>query len=342
MIIILILIGTILSFWISALCGGGASLILIPILSLSLSSAQVPAALTIGTFTSSISRLMVFRKNIHWQIVGYFVPAAIPTVWLGVWALKYVNPIYLQFFIAIFLLINIRQLFLPKQEINKNEKRHPKYILILIGGLAGFISGVTGAVGLLFNKFYLKYGLSKEGIVATRAANEIILHLIKIILYFSMGLFTFQAFQIGSIVAAGAIISSISVKYILPFLSENVFKKVGYLAMVLSGVILLSTTSNKIIAKDHPQIHFKPFSNSVETQLVWNSSEVSFEFEYNKGLQMEQVIKYEEIPKRLQADINPLINQSDKVYYERVTSIGETFYEVHVMKDNKQQKYNFY
>lgn len=44
-----------------------------------------------------------------------------------------------------------------------------------IGFLAGFLSGLTGAVGLVFNKFYSHYGLSRDQVIATRAANELLL-----------------------------------------------------------------------------------------------------------------------------------------------------------------------
>ena len=66
--ILLLITGTILAFWISAICGGGASLILIPILNLMLPSSVVPFSLTIGTFTSSASRIAVFKKHISWKI----------------------------------------------------------------------------------------------------------------------------------------------------------------------------------------------------------------------------------------------------------------------------------
>ena len=84
---------------------------------------------------------------------------------------------------GLFLISNLTFLFKKPLEINRAEKP-PKLILSFIGFAAGFLSGFTGAVGLLFNRFYLRYGLSKEEIIATRAANEIILRLVKIVLYF--------------------------------------------------------------------------------------------------------------------------------------------------------------
>lgn len=91
MILLIIFLCSTLAFALSAICGGGASMMLIPVLGRYLSFRQVPAALSIGTFTSSATRLWVFRKYINWKIVAYFVPPALPAVWLGAWLLKFVR-----------------------------------------------------------------------------------------------------------------------------------------------------------------------------------------------------------------------------------------------------------
>jgi uncharacterized membrane protein YfcA len=259
--LILLFAGTILAFWLSAICGGGASLILIPILNLLLPTSVVPFSLTIGTFTSSVSRIAVFKKHINWKIFLWFVPFSIPSVLLGAFLIKYINPTYLQFIIALFLIGNIPQLFKSSKNDENSSKMYPKSILAIIGFFAGFFSGITGAVGLLFNRFYLKYGLTKEEIVATRAANEVFLHLIKLIIYISLGLYSKTALYIGLSISLSTIVSSISVRYILPLFSENLFKKIGYIAMVISGVSLLFTSYHEIIKQDKiimllDKIHF--------------------------------------------------------------------------------------
>ncbi|MEL4403043.1 hypothetical protein AAEJ42_22690, partial [Shewanella algae] len=84
----------------------------------------------------------------------------------------------------------------------------PKFMLAVVGFFAGFISGITGAIGLLFNRFYLRYGLTKEEIVATRAANEIFLHTIKLIIYIILGLYSGNAIWLGVAIAVASIVSS--------------------------------------------------------------------------------------------------------------------------------------
>ncbi len=105
-----------LAFSLSAICGGGAGLILIPILGRFLPVTQVPAALSIGTASSSISRIIAFYPKIRWDIVKWFVPIALPAVWLGAWLLSYMNPIYLQLLMGLFLINNLPMVFKKEKE----------------------------------------------------------------------------------------------------------------------------------------------------------------------------------------------------------------------------------
>lgn len=335
----LLFLGAILAFWISAICGGGASLILIPVLNLLLPTSVVPFSLTIGTFTSSASRIAVFKKFINWKIFFWFVPFSIPAVLLGAYLIKFVNPVYLQLVVGLILIANVPQLFITKKNQESEEKPYPKFVLAIVGFFAGFVSGITGAIGLLFNRFYLKYGLSKEEIVATRAANEIFLHLIKLIIYIMLGLYSTTAIWLGIAIAVATIISSYTVKYILPYLSEFVFRKIGYGAMVVSGISLLISTSGKIIKQDNLGISENKFD---ETTIKWRESNFVLEFAIDDGLEIERPILSSELPEKINKKYTELTSLYDKIYLEKVFKLGsEPSYEFYCYKDNKLTKFEF-
>lgn len=136
--ITLLFFATIIAFWISAICGGGASLILVPLLNWLLPTSVVPFSLTVGTFASSASRIIVFKKNIRWQVFFWFVPFSIPAVLLGAWIMKYVNPLYLELIVGLFLIANIPELFRKKKELNSEQKPYPKFILAIVGFFCRF------------------------------------------------------------------------------------------------------------------------------------------------------------------------------------------------------------
>ena len=335
----LLFLATILAFWISAICGGGASLILVPLLNWLLPTSVVPFSLTIGTFTSSASRIIVFKKDICWKIFFWFVPFSIPAVLLGAWLIKYVNPLYLQLIVGLFLLANLPELFRTKKQQRQEEKPYPKFVLAIVGFFAGFISGITGAIGLLFNRFYLRYGLTKEEIVATRAANEIFLHSIKLIIYLILGLYSSSAFWLGLTIAIASIISSYTVKFILPHISEFLFRKIGYGAMVVSGIFLLVGTTQNIITQDKMSFSTNQYD---ERTIHWRNSNFVLEFAFDDGLEIERPINTIELPDKLKTKYNELLPQYDKILLEKVFKLAsKRSYEFYCYKDKTLTKFDF-
>lgn len=324
MMLLIVFIVSFLAFSISAICGGGAGIMLIPVLGQVLSVNQVPAALSIGTFTSSFSRIILFRKSVCLDIVKYFVPAALPAVILGAWLLKYLDLVYLEFVMGIFLVSNIHFLF-RKEKVLDNTTKPPAAQIALIGFFAGFLSGLTGAVGLLFNRFYLRYGLTKEEIVATRAANEIVLHLIKLILYSLFGLMSTKVLVIGLVVASSAVFSSMAMKWILRLLSDRFFKKIGYSAMVLSGVVMLLNSGMALLS-------IKQVTSATELRA---HSGYQLEFTFDEGFEFERIIPLSDLSAEQQYFVNNKLSGADEIVIEVVYRINKKSFEAYYFKDNQ-------
>ncbi|MFH7812924.1 MULTISPECIES: TSUP family transporter [Acetobacter] len=174
---------------------------------------------------------------------------------LGVWALSCMNPAYLSLLLGLFLMGNLPLLF-RKPTRSRAIATVPVAKLYMLGAVAGFISGFTGAVGLVFNGCYHRLGLRKEEIIATRAANEILLHLLKIILYAAFGLFSAHAIVAGFAVAMAAILSSMGMKYLLPYLHDRLFHHIGQAATVIAGIMMVIIAGEQIAQQKNITIHF--------------------------------------------------------------------------------------
>lgn len=332
---LIIFIAALLAFSISLICGGGAGLLLIPILGFSLAAAQVPAALSVGTSVSSITKISLFYKNIRWQIVKIFLPAAIPGVLIGAWLLSYLNPMYIELCMAIFLISNLPYLF-KKSSTNTYKSALPKFWLGIVGLLAGFISGLTGAVGILFNRVYFRFGLNKEEIVATRAANEVILHIIKLFLYAWLGLFTLKALQIGVVVAIAAIASTFMMKFILPKISVKLFSKMGYIAMVVAGVLMFNSAVVRIQAAHNPEIELIRMAKGFDTALNWDDLIYTIEFKYGEGFEFEKLIPFSALSTERQALVLAQQPLQTRIVVEKVYSVRKTSYEAYFYNAQNQ------
>lgn len=336
---LLLFLGAILAFSLSAVCGGGAGLLLLPLLGSMLPGAQVPATLSVGTLSSSLSRIVAFWRRIRWDVVVWFVPPALPAVWLGARLLSYINPLYLELLMGLFLMANLPLIFRPSAQLD-TARPLPKWVLSLIGLAAGFVSGLTGAVGLLFNRFYLRYGMAKEEIVATRAANEVLLHAVKLSLYASFGLLTDRALLLGGLVAGAALLSSWGMKWLLPRLSEGLFRRIGYAAMVVSGLSLFTEASAQVIGQNPVDLDFSPVANGLTTQLQWRNNLFSLEFEYDEGFEFEHSISFSELPPDKQAMARRLSKGADHVFLEEVFGVGRHTYEVYTYRRGKLTKFD--
>lgn len=339
--IFLVFIVAFLAFTLSAIAGGGAGLALIPLLKLAVPGAEIPAALSLGTTTNAVSRIIAFKSNIRWDITLRFLPTALPMVWLGAWLLSFLNPLYIEILLGLFLISNLPLAFKKRNEAKEVTKPLPKVYLFYIGAGAGLLSGFTGAVGLIFNKFYFQLGLSKEQIIATRASNEVLLHIFKLILYSSFGLLTAAAIKYGLIISLAAILASICTKYIIHKIDEFWFKKIGNWSMVVAGTIMLMGATNRIAATNNLLMSFKFASGTAETKLQWKQGIVALEFEYEEGFQYEHQVSFPELPKDKQLMAEKLAENAKVIRYEEVHGYNVHYYEIYLLKDNKLQQIDF-
>jgi uncharacterized protein len=178
--------------------------------------------------------------------------------------------------------------------------------------------------------------LSKEEIVATRAANEICLHMVKLCLYASLGLFTLKALYIGVFVAIAAVAATYLMKYVLPKISIGVFSKVGYGAMVLSGVILLNSAVIRIQEAHDPDIHIMRVSKGYDATLSWDDLIYTIEFKYGEGFEFERIIPMSQLDSIRQLYVLAQNVGADKIVIEKVYSLKKISYEAYYYDTHNQ------
>ncbi|WP_062105859.1 sulfite exporter TauE/SafE family protein [Gluconobacter albidus] len=242
-----------IAFALSAVSGGGAGLVLMPVLGLLLRPEGVPVALSISTAVSSVSCILLFFRNIRWHVVLHFVPPALPAAWVGLLLLRQLEPAYLNLLLGLFLISNLPLVLRRQREIETVPQAGNIAWLPVVGTLAGFESGFTGAVGLLFNRFYHRLGLNKQEIVATRAANDVLLHLVKVVLYVSYGMLD--------------------------------------RATLTAGVAMMVIAGNQIVTKDRIGVHYSWESSEIKMAFYWRQHRVALEVEKPFEIEVRHAVK---------------------------------------------------
>lgn len=328
MIVALVFVAAFLAFIVSAVAGGGAGLVLVPLLRLILPVASIPGALSIGTAASSVSRIWLFRSRIRWNVVRRFVPTALPAAALGAWLLTRFEAVYVEFLLGCFLLLNLPALF-RRMPAPGTETPMPLGRLPLLGAVAGLLSGFTGAVGVVFNRAYYRMGLTKDEIVATRATNEVLLHLLKIALYAFFGLLPRSALIAGALVAIAAVLASLASQRVLSLMRESLFRRAGLLAMVASGVAMFSLSGSQIMAIHRAWVAYVAPGDEQEIQLYWGGMRrAAVEREENGAIVVERVVTPGELPPAVRTVLPSIAGPGEIVMIEEVRGEGR-YYEIY-------------
>ncbi|HEX7853140.1 MAG TPA: sulfite exporter TauE/SafE family protein [Sphingobium sp.] len=332
MILVFLFVSALIAFAISTVAGGGAGLMLLPLLALFLPGAQVPVALSIGTSVSSISRISVFWRSIRWDVVRWFLPAALPGAALGVWLLSCFEPVYVKLILGLFLVANLPLLFLRSggQEQHTAPPPLPRTLMI-VGASVGLLSGFTGAVGVAFNRFYFRLGLGKSEIVATRAMNEAPLHVLKIMLYAAFGLLTGRSMIAGGVVAIAAVCASWIMQFIIPHVGDHLFRRAGVMAMVAAGISMVGTAAPAALARNDAGIRMVAYPEEQEVQAYWGAHAYMLGWNYRSGLSVEKRLTLDGMKPRYRRLMPPTPAGAKIVAIEKFEQIDREGLEVHYL-----------
>ncbi|HWU02521.1 MAG TPA: sulfite exporter TauE/SafE family protein [Novosphingobium sp.] len=337
MLLLALFLSAVLAFAISTVAGGGAGLMLMPVLALLLPGAQVPAALSIGTAVSSFSRIAMFWRSIRWDVVRWFLPAALPAAALGAWLLSRFEPVYVKLILGLFLTANLPLLFLRQRapEPVDAPAMGPRGLLLL-GAAVGLLSGFTGAVGVAFNRFYFRLRLQKGEIVATRATNEVLLHLLKLALYAAFGLLTDRAIMAGAVVAIAAVCASWLMKHAIAYVADHVFRHAGTAAMVAAGLGMVGTAAPAALARNDAGLHYHANSDEREMQAHWGRHAYAVALSRRSGIVLEKKLDLARLKPKYRRFLPPTPNGARVVAIEKIEQIDREGLEIHYAQGGRE------
>lgn len=155
---------------------GGGTLILAGLLLIYPPSLALPLH-SFTQFSANALRTGLFFKSVNWRVVAFYGALMLPAAWLGAKLFDLINPSVLKIIVGLFILLSI----LPWKIHPEGEPRGRTFVLI--GALSGFMGIFVGAIGPAVVPFFNRLKLSRDGILSTKSAGQMLLQLSKIVAF---------------------------------------------------------------------------------------------------------------------------------------------------------------
>ncbi len=235
MILYLVLLASFFTASVSAITGMGGGIVLLSIMTfVGYSHQQLVALHGVIQLASNSSRMFFLCEDVDRVIVKSFILGLIPAAVLVMFILKELGDLRkLQLLIAglIFYV-----LFKPKNMQPIHVRKTSFYCL---GLCVGFLGPLIGATGPFLAPFFLRGDLSKNQIIATKAAVQMLGHFIKIPVFLFAG---FNYLEFSGELISYLILTVLGTRfgiYLLKLLSEDKFVIIYKSVLFLSGIRIL-------------------------------------------------------------------------------------------------------
>jgi uncharacterized membrane protein YfcA len=236
----ILIISALVTSIISGMTGmGGGTILLAIIASLIDFSYVVPLHGTVQLVSNS-TRLILFFKNIKWNIILFFSIGIIPGAFIGIHVFKLLDKNTVKLLMGIFILAIT---YFPK---SKKERKSSFALFLPVGLVSGLIGIFFGAIGPFIAPFFIRKDVIKEELIATKAACQSISHILKIILFGYIGINVLEYWNILLFLCIAVIIGTMLGKKFLNKISDKVFKKIFKIMLTVIALRIITLQLMKL------------------------------------------------------------------------------------------------
>ena len=174
----------------SAIVGMAGGITLLAVMLLFLEPLVVIPLHGVVQLVSNSSRTFIQRAHLRWDIIARYGVLLLPMGFVGLWLARGLTPDALKTLIGVFVLAATWAPGLLLLGAHP-EEANPQRRFFLLGGVVGVLNIAIGATGPLIAPFFLNLGLTRFGLIGTKAACQMLGHLAKLVVFGIAG-FAFQ------------------------------------------------------------------------------------------------------------------------------------------------------
>ena len=229
--IFLFLVFAFLAEAVGTLAGFGSSMILVPLTALFVDVKTTIAVVGLFHFFGQVVDLFLWGRYINWRITALFAGLGIIFSFLGA-ALITILPsqtvlLILGVFLAVYALASLlgKKLVLPKTNLS----------ILSMGGVVGFLAGLTGTAGAMRTAFLSTLGLAKANFLGTSNAIAFFVDFTRVAVYAGSGILKFDL-PFWLAVLGVSIFGSLVGRKLVLRIKEKTFYRIVYAALLLAGI----------------------------------------------------------------------------------------------------------
>ena len=229
--IFLFLVFAFLAEVVGTLAGFGSSMILVPLTAFFVDVKTTIAVVGLFHFFGQVVDLFLWGRYINWRITALFAGLGVVFSFLGA-ALITILPsqtvlLILGVFLAVYALASLlgKKLVLPKTNLS----------ILSMGGVVGFLAGLTGTAGAMRTAFLSTLGLAKANFIGTSNAIAFFVDFTRVAVYAGSGILKFDLPFWLAVLGVSIFGSLVGRKLVLQ-INEKTFYRIVYAALLLAGL----------------------------------------------------------------------------------------------------------
>ena len=216
--------------------GFGSSVFFVPLGNFYFDFYTVLGLTAIFHLFSNLSKIVLFKKGLNKFLLLYIGLPSVVFVIVGGLISKYINSLYLEIFLGIFL-VALSVLFLYKKElvIAANKKNS-----IFGGVLSGFSAGLLGTGGAIRGLTMASFNLEKSVFIATSAFIDFMIDFSRTFVYYNNGYIHKHDFVYVPFLLVIGVVGTYIGKRILNHIPQEKFRLISLVLILVIGLITLS------------------------------------------------------------------------------------------------------
>lgn len=233
--VIFVLLSGLFAGLISGIVGTGASMILLPVLTIFYGPKDAIPIMTVAAVLANIARVLVWWRAIDWRSFGAYAAPGCMSAALGARTLLSLPPRLIEASIGIFLLAMIPfRRWLAARLTNLTLTQ-----VAIFGLVIGFVTGLVVSTGPVSGATFLGYGLTKGTYIGTEAAASLSVYFSKGMVFWGGEMLRPQHLLNGALVGGAISVGTLLSKPLVHRISPNAFRYVMDAILFLSGIMLL-------------------------------------------------------------------------------------------------------